>query len=293
MPVEALFLVLVAAALHATWNYQLKKANAGRELWTAVYTISAAVTVPALLFFDPEALSRITSTGWLVICLSAPIHTLYALTLQTGYRKADYSVVYPVARGTGPLISVMAGVLILGNRPSVAGCFGIAAILLGIVFLTMKSDGVQKERIRTGLIWGALTGLCIAGYSFCDAWAVQQETGLTPCSFYFPSLIGRVILLAPFTLASRAGRKALTELFQNPVKAKALACITVGSPGAYLLVLFALTFAPLSYVAPSREVGMMAGVILGAMLLKEKLTKTRLAGVALMVAGVLLIATGG
>ena len=292
MSITALVLVLLAALIHATWNYHLKKANAGRALWLLVYIFTTLISIPALVIADPECFSRITPTGWLVICISAPVHTLYAVTLQTGYRKADYSIVYPTARGSGPMISVLAAVLILGNSPSLGGALGIASILCGIVLLSLKAESPEggRSKVRAGLVWGTLTGLCIAGYTFCDAWAVQQNTGLTPASFYFPSIALRVVCLAPFVLLARDGMGQIRDVFSDPVKRKALAVVTAGSPGAYILVLYAMTMAPLAYVAPTREVGMMVGVLFGAALLKEKLSPARLAGIAAMVSGVALIA---
>ena len=187
MSLTALTLVVTAALVHATWNYFLKKANATRPFWWLVYIITGVITVPALFIYDPQALTNITPTGWLVIALSAPIHVIYGQVLQIGYKKSDYSIVYPTARGTGPLITVLCAVLILGDRPSFWGWIGIALILASIVLLAMphKQDKqTQDLRIRAGIFWGFLTGCFIAGYSFCDAWAVQQETGLTPLSFY-------------------------------------------------------------------------------------------------------------
>lgn len=287
----ALSLVLLAALIHATWNYFLKRANANRTFWWVVYIITAAITLPAVLLFDSDAFSQVTRTGWLVILLSAPIHVLYGVILQTGYRYSDYSVVYPTARGTGPLITVIAAVLILGNAPTVSGWIGIALILLGIVLLAQPehSQAAVAAHVKTGLFWGTLTGLCIAGYSFCDAWAVQQETGLTPITFYFPSIAMRAVVFTPFILMRPRWREEVRELFRLPKVRQAVAVVTVGSPGAYILVLFAMTMAPLAYVAPTREVGMMAGVILGGLLLKEKLSVKRLLGVLGMTLGVVAI----
>lgn len=294
MPLTALCLVLASACLHATWNYQLKKADCGKELWLLVYLITAVISLPLLLIFDADAFTRITPTGWLVIALSAPIHVFYAVVLQTGYHKADYSVVYPTARGTGPLITILAAVVILGNAPSSVGWCGIAAILIGIVLLTLKKSADDASgRITTGLFWGALTGCFIAGYSFCDAWAVQQETGLTPFTFYFPSIAVRCLVMGPLVMQRTSWKDEVRRILATPRLRKALAAVTIGSPGAYLLVLYALSIAPLAYVAPAREVGMTVGVIVGALLLKEKLSATRLAGIFLMVTGVLLIGLSG
>ena len=294
MPLTALCLVLASACLHATWNYQLKKADCGKELWLLVYLITAAVSLPLLLVFDADAFTRITPTGWLVIALSAPIHVFYAVILQTGYHKADYSVVYPTARGTGPLITILAAVVVLGDTPSLIGWGGITAILIGIVLLTLKGrSGDATGRITTGLFWGSLTGCFIAGYSFCDAWAVQQETGLTPFTFYFPSIAVRCLVMGPVVMKRIGWKDEVRRILSTTHLRKALAAVTLGSPGAYLLVLYALSMAPLAYVAPAREVGMTAGVIVGALLLKEKLSVTRIAGIFLMVTGVLLIGLSG
>lgn len=296
MSLTALTLVLTAALVHATWNYFLKKANATRPFWWLVYIITAVITVPALFIYDPQALSNITPIGWLVIALSAPIHVIYGQVLQIGYKKSDYSIVYPTARGTGPLITVLCAVLILGDRPSFWGWIGIALILASIVLLAMphKQDKqTQDLRIRAGIFWGFLTGCFIAGYSFCDAWAVQQETGLTPLSFYFPSIAVRAIVFAPFIMMHANWKAESKEILTTPRLQKALAVVTVGSPLAYILVLYAMTIAPLAYVAPSREVGMMIGVVLGGLLLRERLSVTRLAGVIGMTLGVILVGQEG
>ena len=296
MSLTALTLVLTAALVHATWNYFLKKANATRPFWWLVFIITAVSTVPALFIYDPQALSNITPIGWLVIALSAPIHVIYGQVLQIGYKKSDYSIVYPTARGTGPLITVLCAVLILGDRPSFWGWIGIVLILASIVLLAMphKQDKqTQDLRIRAGIFWGFLTGCFIAGYSFCDAWAVQQETGLTPLSFYFPSIAVRAIVFAPFIMMHANWKAESKEILTTPRLQKALAVVTVGSPLAYILVLYAMTIAPLAYVAPSREVGMMIGVVLGGLLLRERLSVTRLAGVIGMTLGVILVGLEG
>lgn len=296
MSALALLLVLTAALVHATWNFFLKKANATRPFWWLVYIITAIITVPVLFLYDPDSLKNITPIGWLVIALSAPIHVIYGQVLQIGYKKSDYSIVYPTARGTGPLITVLSAVLILGDRPSFWGWIGIILILGAIVLLAMpqKTDkNTQSLRIRSGIFWGALTGCFIAGYSFCDAWAVQQTTGLTPMSFYFPSIAVRALVFAPFIIMHANWKEESKEILTTPRLQKALAVVTVGSPLAYILVLYAMTMAPLAYVAPSREVGMMIGVVLGGLLLKEKLSTTRLMGVIGMTLGVILVGLEG
>lgn len=290
MSATALFLVLTAALLHATWNYQLKKASPSKVFWPLSYLLTLVVSLPVLLTYNPTLFSEVTPVGWLVISLSAPIHTAYGYILQYSYKQSDYSIVYPTARGTGPMITILAAIVFLGERPSALGYAGIAAILFGIILLATKSSAQsENSRVGHGIFWGTITGVFIAGYSFCDAWAVQQNTGLTPLSFYFPALTIRCIILWPIIMMTKNWKEEVKDTFRDRVKRKALFCTSIGSPGAYILVLFAMTLAPLSYVAPGREVGMMVGVIVGALLLKEALSVKRLIGVVAMVAGVILI----
>lgn len=122
---------------------------------------------------------------------------------------------------------------------------------------------------------------------------MQQSTGLTPISFYFPSIAIRTLVLAPFVMMHANWKQESREILTTPRLQKALAVVTVGSPLAYLLVLYAMTMAPLSYVAPSREVGMMIGVVLGGLLLRERLSLTRLIGVIGMTLGVILVGLEG
>lgn len=296
MTTVSLLLVLFAALVHATWNIFLKKARAGRAFWWVAYVVTAVVCLPILLITDPDCLSRITPQGWFVICLSAPIHVIYGQVLQYSYKNADYSVVYPTARGTGPLITVIAAIVILGEVPNVLGLLGIACILGGVIFLSLQSSSGKSSKnidVRTGLLWGTVTGAFIAAYSFCDAWAVQQHTGLTPLSFYFPSIAVRALIFAPFVFTQKGWKDEIKTLLTVPSQAKSLAIVTVGSPLAYITVLFAMTMAPLAYVAPTRETGMMLGVVLGALFLKEKMNAVRLIGVAAMTIGVMLIGYGG
>lgn len=295
MSLTALCLVILAALVHATWNYFLKKANANRSFWWVVYCITAIVTVPALYFYNPHAFDNITAIGWLVICLSAPIHVCYGVVLQQGYKKSDYSIVYPTARGTGPLISVLAAIAFLGNTPTVWGWLGISSILVAIVLLAMPSQegDARNLRVKEGVFWGMLTGLFIAGYTFCDAWAVQQATGLTPLTFYFPSILVRSLVFAPFIVTRNGWQDEVKELFTTSRIRKSLVVVCVGSPLAFLLVLYAMTMAPLAYVAPTREVGMMIGVVVGGLLLKERLSIKRVMGVIGMTLGVIMIGFGG
>lgn len=283
----ALLLVLTGAALHATWNLSAKRAAGGDAVafvWL-MSLVSAALALPfgaVSLAVDPPSLGTL---AWTAVAASGVVHAVYFLLLESGYGHGDLSVVYPVARGTGPLFAVVAAVVLFGERPAVAGWIGIVAILAGIVLVSglVGVPGGRGGR-AAGVGWGTLTGLWIATYTVIDAWAVTS-LDLDPPVFFSLSLVVTALVLAPFALRDRGQVRAEWRSSRRQV-------VTVGvlSPVAFTLVLFALRLAPLAYVAPLREVSMMVGVFFGAWLLHERVTAARLTGVACMIAGVVAFA---
>lgn len=301
MDVWALCLVISGALLHATWNLFAKKASGGAPFVWLAGCVSSLTALPCAYFAWQQQPIPINLTLLLFIVASALVHLIYALTLQTGYQRADFSVVYPLARGTGPLFSVLAAVVLLGEKPGWLGSLAIAAILLGILFLSdgwrllqrlitaqsqakVATNGPNKSRLRAGLFWGCLTGTMIAAYTVIDGWAIRQLS-LAPLLYYALSLPIRTLLLAPSALRQPA-------LLQQQWRVNRHYIIAVGllSPLAYLLALFALQRAPLIYVAPSRELSMLAGLLVAAYFLGERLSHSRLLGVFFMLAGVCLLA---
>ncbi|MBL8483837.1 MAG: EamA family transporter, partial [Rhodocyclaceae bacterium] len=221
---------------------------------------------------------------WGAIVASGLLHVVYSLVLQQGYRAADFSIVYPLARGTGPLFSVCGAVLLLGEAPTAAAWLGVAAIVGGIFLIAAAPAALlHGRRTGAGLFWGLLTGLFIASYTVVDGWAIKTLAA-PPLFYYAAGLAVRTVLLAPFALRAPAALARTWRCDRLPVLGVGLL-----SPLAYSLVLLALTRAPLSHVAPVRELAMLAGVLIGARLLRESLSPQRLAGCACMVAGAVLL----
>ncbi|MFQ7007952.1 MAG: hypothetical protein ACLRRK_04910 [Parasutterella sp.] len=213
--------------------------------------------------------------------------SFYTIVLQTGHRKADYSVVYPTARGTGPAFTVLVAVFLFGEKLPPLGFAGIVCVLLGIVLLAMPGKDKQlKSSLSEGLFWGVLTGVFIASYSSLDGFAIQL-IGLTPLMYYVPGMAVRLLLLGPGILSKKSGRESFKEDIKK--RWKYALYIGIAHPAAYLLVLFALLYAPLAYVAPTREVSMMLALFIGAKALHEKVTPLKTAGVLAMMTGVILI----
>lgn len=282
MNATALALVLAGALCHALWNIAAKKAGGGASFVFLFGVVSVVAYIPVTVWAWAAWPRHFDGTMWFAAVASALIHVFYALVLQKSYREADFAVVYPVARGTGPMLSVILAVLLLGERPSLAGWLSVTIILLGL-FVSAGGVGLLgggAEKRRPGVLWGTATGAFIAAYTVLDGWAIKT-LGMVPVLFYAVGLLLRMLLQAPFALRQPG------ELARE-WRARRAAILTVGllSPLAYTLVLCALQYAPLSYVAPVREISMLAGIFLGAGLLREKLNASQIAGAAIMLAGV-------
>lgn len=282
----AFALVVTGALLHATWNLLAKKASGGAPFVWLYGVVSLVIALPFGLHAWQGGDQGLSLPAWIAIAASAITHLVYSLTLQKGYQASEFSVVYPLARGSGPLFAVCAAIIFLGERPTLLGWVGIASIIVGILLISGLASGrlFASERAKKGIFWGGLTGLTIAGYTVVDGWAVKS-LGMAPVIYYALGLALRTALLAPKVLRDKP---ALRDQWQR--NAKYIVAVGVLSPLAYTLVLYAMTLAPLVYVAPARELSMLIGVAFGAKLLRESFSVSRLIGTTLMVAGVALLA---
>jgi drug/metabolite transporter (DMT)-like permease len=293
MPAFALCLVLAAALLHASWNLVAKKAGGGNHFVLLGALFVAVLWAPAAVWVGIAAVQRLGPREWLVLGASALVHVLYFRSLLHGYSVADLTVVYPVARGSGPLLSSLGAVILLGETLSMVSAAGALAVCGGVFLIAggpalwrRAHDASQRERVRRGVLWGALTGGFIAGYSVIDGYAVKVLL-LSPILVDYIGNLLRVPVMLPFALRDPRGfMTALREQWRA-----ALVVATLG-PLSYVMVLFALKTAPLSHVAPAREVSMLFAALLGGQLLGEGDRALRLLGAACIAAGVVGLALG-
>ncbi|AWI74771.1 hypothetical protein CEW83_05690 [Parazoarcus communis] len=286
MNTTAFVLVVTGALLHALWNLCAKKASGGLHFVWLFGVVSLIVSFPFGWVAWSEHSQQLGVQAWLAIIASGIVHGAYSLVLQKGYRESDFSIVYPLARGTGPLFAVLGAIIVLGEAPSLRGWLGILAILTGIFLISGAAQAllIPSPRARAGLLWGAITGLFIASYTVIDGWAIKA-LGIAPVLYYVLVLALRTVILAPQALRNPDALRT-----QWSANGRYIIAVGVLSPLAYILVLFALTIAPLSYVAPVRELSMLLGVLFGAKLLRESFSLSRGIGTACMVAGVVLLA---
>ncbi len=287
MTFTSLLLVVLAAFIHAGWNLLAKRAAPVGPVFVFAYNLVSCVAYAPWVVM---ILVRGTiDWGWAgagFVILSGLIHLAYSLFLQRGYQVADLSVVYPVARGTGPLLSSFGAFLFLGESPTGPGLAGLGLVIIGIGLIATggKLSAFRRPGGQAGLLWGVPTGGLIASYTVVDAYAVKA-LGIAPVVLDWFSNLLRFFLLLPLVAANP--RRALARMKGYWWVA---VCVGLLSPLSYILVLAALTSgAPLSLVAPMREMSMMVGALMGMLILREAVGPSRLTGCAILVAGVILL----
>lgn len=291
-------LLLIGATLaHAAWNIALKRAGAsGAGFLFATLAVGvvlfAPVGVPALISALPSTAAETVAAGMLVAG-SAALQVGYFLLLQRAYRAADVGVVYPVARGTGPLLSVIGAMLLLAERPGPIVLLGGALVVAGVVIIglgaarattTVTIDESRARRAR-GIRYGAAVGVVIAAYSLWDAAAVTRAD-LDPVGYYWASMVVQLLVFAVLVARRPA---ALADARAHPV---AVLVVGILSPLAYVAVLAAYQLAPVAVVAPAREASVVLIALAGWLLFREPHPARRLLGSVVVLAGIALLALG-
>jgi drug/metabolite transporter (DMT)-like permease len=288
----ALVLVLISAVAHAGWNFIAKRASAGPVFNWLFDSLSVVVCLPLgiiQVLADPSALSRLSLLAAVFIVGSACLHLAYFLLLGQAYKRGgDLSVVYPLARGTGPMLSTAAAILLLGERPTPLAICGAVLIGVGVFVLAGNPARLRSSAASRSVVFAVLTGVVIAGYTLWDKQAVSDTgAGIPPVLYFFLFTLLRALLLTPYALARLPVVRNEWRLHRRHALG-----IAVLSPASYILVLYALSVSPVSYVAPVREIGILLGALMGARFLAEGQAKRRLAAAAAMVAGVVALALG-
>ena len=279
----ALLLILISAGLHASWNLLAKRAKGGVAFVWLVAFWAALLYAPLALGYS--LWQRPSLSGWQLAFIAGTVllHIGYFVSLQRGYQHGDLSLVYPLARGSGPLLATIGAVALLGERPTGLAVTGLLLIVSSVFLLT---GGLNSAAGRWAVRYGLLTGLFIAAYTLWDKVAV--DTLLIPPLLYdWASNVGRSILLAPLAWRRRQEVRALWRSHRREVLG-----VAVLSPLSYILILFAMTFTPVFYVAPTREISILIAALLGIGVLAEGDAKRRLLAAWGMVLGVLVLALG-
>jgi drug/metabolite transporter (DMT)-like permease len=283
VPILAFAAVLLAALTHATWNYFAKRA-AGSRHFVWLYSLGSLVLyAPVVLWIAIVERPHFTTAHWLALVATGVLHTAYSMLLQAGYRVSDLSLVYPIARGTGPLLSFIAATVFLKEPANSLSVLGVVLIVSGIL-LVSGLTGSSHKAPRAGVALGLVNGFFIAGYTINDGWAVKALM-ISPFVIDFVGSAFRVVLLSPMVARDGAGVLREAREFRLPI-----AVVALLGPVGYILVLFAMQVAPIGHVAPARELSTLVGSYFGATLLKERVTPARALGAVLIVVGVISLA---
>ena len=215
MPLSALALVVLAGLIHACWNIAAKKAGGDVRFVGFTSVVLMVFWAPVGLWAGWQQVPLWGALEWALVLASALLHVGYFIVLLRGYRKADLTVVYPLARGSGPLLSSMVAIVFLGEQISSLGLMGILGVVCG-VFLIAGGPGLwqaahdpqQQARVRTGIFYGGFTGLFIASYTVVDGYAVKVALMSPILVDYFGNLV-RLVFLLPTLLRDRPAVWAL------------------------------------------------------------------------------------
>lgn len=284
MPFLAIALLFLSASLHTLWNLLLKQSRQKVIASWWIVTIGAIMFMPGLFFtsLPPREI-------WLFALFSAALEAAYMLMLSLAYKNSDFSLVYPMARGTAPAFLLLWSLLFLHEKLTDWGLVGLVMIISGLI-LTGASSLIQNRKNLPNLkgIFAALgTAFFISVYTFVDGIAVKRTPSL-PYGILMFSLIP--LWLTPFVLRKYGWSQVVGEWRVQPVR-----FLVTGFFGvlAYLIALYAYSFAPISYSGAIREVSVVLGALAGWYFLREKLGSVRVVGAFIIFAGILTIAFFG
>ncbi len=287
----AIALIVAAAFVHATWNYLAKRVGGSAAFVWLFAAVSVLMYAPLALFILFTQNVMLDTPRILYIIGSGIIHSFYFMALQRGYAVGDLSLVYPLARGTGPMLSTIAAILFFGEHPSPFALAGAGMVIVGVFLLTWSATSrVDARTARKQRAWavgyGLLTGIMIATYTLWDKHAVSA-LAIPPLVYENFASFSRAVLLAPIGLRNWEKVK-----YEWRVHRKEVLGVAFLSPLSYLLVLTAMITTPVSYVAPARELSILIGAFMGARLLSEGDMRRRMVAASAIVAGVVALALG-
>ncbi len=281
MTLFAFLLVVTSAVTHALWNFASKKVAGNLSvLWIGIIIGNFLVSPFAIYLLFAH------KTSWQFVphvMVSGVCHVFYYLFISKAYEYGDISTVYPISRGMGVLGTVIVASLLLKESVSFIGITGIMAICVGIFMVGLKqSSAIDAQNNRKSIIYALILGCVITTYSINDKIGVGL---VNPTIFIWGKELIAILLLSPYLLGKL--RQKTIESWKT-MKNYGIA-IGIGSTGAYLLILFAMRLAQVSYIVAMREFSVVIGSFLGFKLLNEEFQLRKGLGIVAITAGLLLI----
>jgi drug/metabolite transporter (DMT)-like permease len=270
--------VLFAAACHAGWNALIKVGLDPLSSTTLIAIGAAAMSVVCLPLAGMPA-----SPAWPWLTASAIIHLLYFAALIEAYRAGDLGQVYPIARGSAPLMTAIVSVVFVGEHLSLLGWSGIVTLAAGVVLLSARGGRGVVKLDRRAVSYALLTALTICAYSVTDGIGVRLSRN--PLAYVLWLFVANAIALVPYALWRDRSRvtAAMRRFWLRGLTGGALQALSYG------IALWAMTLAPIALVASLRETSVLFGAVIAVLVLKEPLRTARVAAAVLVVCGLVLI----
>ena len=285
MHLTAAALILVSAIAHVYWNLEVKRSPEPAHFGCLVIGVGAVLLFPLALAFSWPP--RVPPVGWACVAGTGTVYAGYYALIGLSYRRDDLSRAYPIARGVAPAATAELGLLLFREQPTLAGWLGIGLIVGGVLALAVSGLGNTAQVSKVGIAAAIGTGLCTAAYSAVDKVGVRS---VSPALYLvLTSLVGSLAYGA-MLWRWRGGSPFLAAIRVSPGR---LVAAAVTALGGYLLVLYVLQQAPVSYVVPLRSVSVLLSVLVGSRLLGEKGGAVRLVAAGAILAGISAIALGG
>ena len=271
-----LFMVLIAAVLHASWNALVKVGGDALVRLGLVNLTAALCALPFLFFVSVPALE-----SWPYLIASTVVHQFYYLFLILSYRVGDLSHVYPIARGSAPLLVAVGAYALAGETLNFQGMLAVALICTAI--LSLAFHGGWREGIGKPVCFALCTGVTIAAYTLCDGLGGRASGDVFGYIVYLFTIDAVPIVLFTVILRRRVLAKTLRASWRPGLAGGALAF------GAYGLVIWAMSLTPMTYVSALRETSVIVAALIGTRLLKEPFGSRRITAASLVAGGVVLL----
>jgi drug/metabolite transporter (DMT)-like permease len=278
MSPSVILIVLASAMMHAGWNAVLRFRGDRVALMTMLAAMSALIALPGLFFVEfPRA------EAWPWLALSVMLHMGYNVFLANAYAYGELGKIYPLARGTAPMLTLGVSILLLGEDISPLATLGI--IVLGLGILTLSLDGGLKA-VRAsprGIMFALVTSVFIAGYTMSDGMGARAAQDAHAYVLWLFVLDGIPLTLWALLRQGRATGRMIALNWKAGLIGGAL------SLGAYWIAIWGFTVAPIALVAALRETSVVFAVIIGVVFLGEKVRGFRVASIAIVLAGLVLM----
>lgn len=270
-------LVLLAAALHATWNALVKAGGDRLAVQTLVMLAPALIAAPLLLVLPLPA-----PASWPLLAISVTLHLAYNALLVAAYRHGDLSQVYPIARGSAPVLVAIGAWILAGEGKSISEMLAIFIVSLGILALSYRR-GPRRHGETRSVILAFMVGLSIAAYSLTDGLGARAAGSVPSYIAWLFFLEGTLFFL--IVAALRRGR--IVTSFRRVLLPGLGGGLMAGL--GYAIVIWAMTLLPIAHVVALRETSVLMAAAIGALLLKEGFGRQRLAASAFVVLGTVLL----